>query len=199
MNKQNKKKIYDYPAYYEAAFSFRDIAHEVDVFERCIRLFSHIPVHRVLELGCGPAPHMVALVNRGYGYVGIDLNERMIDYARARADRVGLSPALFAANMVHFALNEPVDFAFVLLGSLYVANDTELSDHLKSVAEALNPSGIYFLDWRVQFDTSLEASDSWVNEKNGLRIETRYTRRSVDPVEKTFEEVITMTGAFRKC
>ena len=192
MNKVNKGKIYDYPAYSEAPFAFRDIPHEVDVFEQCIRLFSRIAVHRVLELGCGPAPHMVDLMSREYEYIGLDLNERMLDYARSKASRAGISPALLNGNMVRFALERPVNFAFVLLGSLYVADDVELSGHLKSVATALNPGGIYLLDWCVLFDGSPESSDSWVNEKGGLRIETSYSRRRADSTGKTYEEVITM-------
>ena len=38
--------LYDYPRYYEIAFSYRDIGKEVDVMEECIRRFSKIPVHR---------------------------------------------------------------------------------------------------------------------------------------------------------
>lgn len=192
MSASNKGRIYDYPDYYEVPFSFRDIPHEVNVFEQCIKLFSRIPVHRVLELACGPAPHMAELISRGYEYIGIDLNERMLDYARTKASRAGISPTLLNKNIVRFTLEQPVDFAFILLGSLYVADDNELSDHLNSVATALSPGGLYLLDWCLQFDRSLEASDSWVNEKDGLRIETSFSLRPIDPAGKTFEEIITM-------
>lgn len=36
--------LYDYPEYYEIAFSYRDIKKEVDVFEECFRRFSKIQV-----------------------------------------------------------------------------------------------------------------------------------------------------------
>lgn len=58
--------LYDHPKYYDIAFSYRDIPKEVDVFEECIRRFAKTPVKRMLELCCGPAPHMVELVKRGY-------------------------------------------------------------------------------------------------------------------------------------
>jgi hypothetical protein len=41
--------VYDYPRYYEVAFSFRDISHEVDVFEECIKRCAQVPVHTFLE------------------------------------------------------------------------------------------------------------------------------------------------------
>ena len=50
-------QIYDYPEYYEVAFSFRDIPSEVSFMQECMSRFSHIPVNRVFEVACGPAPH----------------------------------------------------------------------------------------------------------------------------------------------
>lgn len=59
-------EVYDYPEYYEIAFSWRDIPTEVDLFEECIRRFSKIQVKSVLEIGCGNSPHMEELIKRGY-------------------------------------------------------------------------------------------------------------------------------------
>ena len=50
------ESIYGFPQYYEIAFSYRDIASEVDVMEEAIRRYSKIPVHNVLELACGNSP-----------------------------------------------------------------------------------------------------------------------------------------------
>ena len=57
--------VYNNPKYYEIAFSYRDIPAEVDVLEQVIEQYSHIPVSTVLELGCGPAPHLAELARRG--------------------------------------------------------------------------------------------------------------------------------------
>ncbi|RJP75137.1 MAG: class I SAM-dependent methyltransferase [Candidatus Abyssobacteria bacterium SURF_17] len=182
--------IYDYPAYYEVAFSFRDIRREVDTLERCMSLFSRIPVHTMLELGCGPAPHMPELMRRGYEYIGIDLNQKMLDFASARAVHAGFSPTLLRRDMVQFTLARQVDFVFILLGSLYAANAAELSSHFESVAATLRPGGIYFLDWCVQFTRSSEDSGSWEIKQNQLRVKTSYTRRAIDAADHIFEEVI---------
>ncbi|MCL6613731.1 MAG: hypothetical protein K6U03_03765 [Firmicutes bacterium] len=64
--------LYKNPRYYEIAFSYRDILHEVDVLEECMRRYSLIPVENVLELGCGNSPHMEELLKRGYQYTGIE-------------------------------------------------------------------------------------------------------------------------------
>ena len=70
-------EIYDNPKYYEIAFDFRNIAAEVDLFEECFRRFARIPVHSLLEIGCGTCPHMIELARRGYKYTGLDINPNM--------------------------------------------------------------------------------------------------------------------------
>ena len=47
-------EVYNNPKYYEIAFSYRDIAAEVDVFEQVIEAYGFIPVSMVFEIGCGP-------------------------------------------------------------------------------------------------------------------------------------------------
>ncbi len=184
------ERIYDHPLYYEIAFSFRNIGKEVDVFEQCIDHFSLIPVRTMVEFGCGPAPHMVELMRRGYAYIGMDLNRKMLDFAGAKATQVSLSPTLLNKNMIHFTLDSQVDFAFVLLGSLYAENSADLLSHFDSLATALRPGGIYLLDWCVQFDESLESSDSWEIERDNIRTKTICSGRYTDPTGQILEEVI---------
>lgn len=183
-------RIYDNPLYYEIAFSFRDIAREVDTMERCIQLFSRVPVRRVLEIGCGPAPHMMELMDRGYEYLGIDLSPKMLDFAAAKAEKAGLSPTLLSKDMIRFSLEDRADFAFVLLGSLFARNTADLISHFDSMAAALLPGGIYLLDWCIQFDKMLEGSDSWVIERDNIRTRTSCSWRYIDPVSQTAEELI---------
>ncbi len=46
---KESENLYDYPAYYETAFSFRDIGREAKVFDECIRQYSRTPIRRVLD------------------------------------------------------------------------------------------------------------------------------------------------------
>ena len=80
-----KQNLYANPKYYDLAFcSFRDTKGEVDVIEECIHRYSRIPVKRVLEIACGPSPNLNELMQRGYEYVGLDINESMINYTRKK-------------------------------------------------------------------------------------------------------------------
>ncbi|MDE0297943.1 MAG: hypothetical protein OXN17_04880 [Candidatus Poribacteria bacterium] len=50
--------LYDYLAYYELAFSFRDIPREVTCFKQLFTKYAKLPVTRVLELACGPSQYL---------------------------------------------------------------------------------------------------------------------------------------------
>ena len=183
-------EVYRNPKYYEIAFSFRDIPAEVDVFEALIKQYSRIPVSRVLELGCGPAPHLAELARRGYTYVGLDLSRPMLAYAQQKADSLQVSARFHVASMLDFRLDESVDFAFILLGSLYARNATELLSHFDAVGRALKRGGLYLLDWCVQFAPPAARTESWEMVKDEITVKTTYQVKPINPVEQTVEEII---------
>ena len=182
--------VYESPQYYEIAFSFRDIAREIDTFEESIRRFSRIPVRRMLEIACGPCAHLPEIVRRGYEFVGIDLSRPMLDYARAKVPCRCGQVELLEADLRGFSLKQAVDFAFVLLGSLMVRSESELASHFDSVAASLRPGGLYFLDWCVNFEPPGGPSSTWDIERDGVRTTTTYSSRMINAVDQTFEEII---------
>lgn len=190
-------EVYDYPLYYEIAFSFRDIAAEVNVLEECMRRFSKIPVKTVLELGCGNCPHAPALCGRGYRYIGIDTSPQMIEFSRRKTETFRDRLELFCADMNCFNLDDPVEFVFVQVGSLFVANDVDIQTHFDSVANALRPGGLYFLDGCITFDEELAAPDgvTWELERDGIKVETNVTWSPVNRAMQLFTERISFDVA----
>jgi SAM-dependent methyltransferase len=184
--------LYDNPRYYEIAFSFRDIPAEVDLLEECFRRFARIPVRSVLELGCGNSPHLEEFVARGYRYSGLDLSEAMLEYGKRKALRIGAEVNLVERDMADFAIEEKVDFVYVMLGSLSVKDTPSLKTHFDSVARALNEGGLYFLDWCVQYDPpwQSEGGGSWEMEREGVKVRATVGWKAVSRVEQTFEETI---------
>jgi len=178
--------------YYEIAFSFRDIPVEVNVFEVLIKQYSRIPVSRVLELGCGPAPHLEEFARRGYSYVGLDLSRPMLAYAQKKADTVQASASFQVASMIDFRLDDPVDFALNLLGSLYARNTTELLSHFDAVGRALKRGGLYLLDWCVQFAPATKRTESWEMSRDDITVKTTYQVKPLNSVEQTVEETLTL-------
>jgi SAM-dependent methyltransferase len=185
-------EVYSYPAYYEIAFSYRDVHQEVDVLDQVIKQHSRIPVTRVLDLACGPAPHLAELVGRGYEYIGLDQSPAMLAYAREKA-RVIHAPARFVqADMVDFALAEQVDFAFVLLGSLQVGSRADLVSHFDSLGCALKPGGLYLLDWCVRFSPASASTESWEMTAGQITVRTDYRTELVNPVEQLYQDTLTL-------
>ena len=182
--------LYQNPLYYEIAFSFRDIAEEVDVFEACVQSYAKIPVKRFLEIGCGNSPHMEELFKRGYEYTGIDLSPDMLKFTREKAKRGGLNPDLFCQDMVIFQLEERVDFAYVMLGSLFVKNTEELHSHFDSMGRTIRAGGLYLLDWCIQFETISDHTSSWEQERDGIKVKATYSSKIVNRILQTFEETV---------
>ncbi len=180
--------LYACPDYYEIAFSFRDISAEVDVLEACIRRHSLIPVESVLELGCGNAPHRAELSRRGYRYTGLDLSPTMVGYGRRKA--LGTKAVFVQGDMARFSLGACVDFAFVALGSLYVRTLADLASHFASVAAALRPGGLYFLDWPVTTSLSEALKESWTIERDGVQVQVKVSHEDVDRQAQTYVERI---------
>jgi SAM-dependent methyltransferase len=185
-------ELYDYPEYYEIAFSFRDINAEVDLFEECFRRFSGIPVKSVLELGSGNSPHMGELVKRGYRYCGLDLNDAMLDYSREKARDLGVRINLIKGDMIDFNLKSRVDFVFVMLGSLFATSTSDLVKHFSSVSRVLRKGGLYLLDWCVQTEPpwQTKGGSNWEIERNGVRVKTTVTWKPVNIIKQIFEETI---------
>lgn len=190
MGPQETQPLYDFPNYYELAFSYRDIAHEVGVMEECIRRLSHVPVAHVLEICCGQGPHLEELHKRGYRYIGVDQSAIMLSRARERATRCGAETELVCASLTDFALPCPVDFAFVALASLYVTSTGELFAHFNAMAEALRPGGLYLMEWCVDFDPMVDVVDSWEVARDGVHIQASYWSRSVNRIEQLYEDTL---------
>lgn len=98
------------------------------------------PPGPVADLGCGPGPHTFALARRGYEVVGIDGSPRMIEVARTRAARDGISVTFHVDD-----LSEPLRFADASLGGvlaiLVVQHLAHPATFLAEIRRCLRPGG----------------------------------------------------------
>src|SRR6266550_1823142 len=78
------------PAYLRNAFT-KGTEQEVGFLVDALELG---PGERVLDVGCGPGRHALALARRGIDVVGVDIAQRFIDIARERTPQG--APASFA-------------------------------------------------------------------------------------------------------
>lgn len=186
------RSVYHHPKYYEVAFSYRDIAAELSVCETLMERHSDIPVSNVLELGCGPAPYLEAVAQRGYAYTGLDLNPAMLQHAQSKANCLDVHAELQVGNMLDFQLEKPADFAFLLLGSLFIQDTADLVSHFDCVARALRPGGLYLLEQCVAFAPFAESTFRWEASKDGIEVKTSFHVNLVSYVDQTAEETLTL-------
>lgn len=195
MNNEEYANCYDFPHYYELAFSFRNIIHEVDVIEKTFAEFSRAKGKNFLELGCGPSFHMLELSKKGYHYSGLDLNEAMLSYSSLKASKASIKADFIKSSMIDFQLPDKMDYIFIALGSIYANSTKEVEQLFKSAANALKSGGLFLLDWCVQFDPIQlfnTEGQSWEVSQDNIKIHTSVVMKQTNKVEQLFEEQLEM-------
>ena len=91
------------------------------------------PGHRIVDVGCGPGRHAVALAERGFTVHGIDISERFVELANIAAVRAGVEDrATFeVADARTWTTSEPFDRLISLCqGAFGLAGGPGSSDSL---------------------------------------------------------------------
>lgn len=183
--------VYDYPMYYEIAFSYQEVKKQADFFETVAKRFCRKGIRRFLDIGCGPSPQLREIARRGYEAVGLDINPKMLQYLSQKATQEGLKVETVRADMRDFNLGKKCDFAFNLSGSLAVSSNQEFLRHLQCVANALSEEGIYLLE-----NTALElkpyGSQNWTMKKDQIEIKTTFEMKMIDPIRQISEGILTL-------
>jgi len=120
---------------------------------------------RILEPFCGSG--RLLRVMPGFA-VGLDRNPHMVRYARGRGSRV------FRADAASFAVRPgSFDLAYCLIDSFrHLESEEAARAHLRGVARALAPGGVYVLGFDVTGDLLCDVSrDGWACERGGVRVE----------------------------
>ncbi len=141
------EKWFDSPLY-ERLYANRDeeeASRLIDLLEETMNLHR---CHTILDLGCGRGRHSISLNERGYRVKGIDLSVRAIQTARSKAREKGLEEISFEVRDMRDPLPETFDAILNLFTTFgYFESDTENARVLDSVAEMLEPEGIFVVDY----------------------------------------------------
>jgi len=183
--------IYDYPSYYEIAFSFINPKKQVDNFEEIIKKFSKIKVKRFLDIACGPGLQLREVARRGYEAIGVDINQKMLKYLKEKAKEEGLRIETVKADMIKFKLKRRVDFAFIMMDSFCFKSNENLLTHLDSVANSLNEGGIYLIQ-NMKLDWRKPEKQVWIRKSGNIIVKTTFEWRFKDIINQIYTEKITL-------
>ncbi len=185
--------LYRYARYYEIAFGFVNPIKQTRLFESFIRKYSLRDVVRVLDVACGTALQLRTLAKQGYHAIGLDLNKPMLDYLNHQAVLEKIEIETMCADMTDFSLNEPVDFAYIMMGSIVYTKSVEgFLSHLATMSQALAAGGLYLIEnapihWTSQ---ALFQPQTWKEEAGEVTIKATYALTPKNELRQTCTQTI---------
>ncbi len=104
------------------------------------------PGSHLLDVACGRGRHARVFARRGYRVTGVDINPDVLEEARRRSQREGLSITFLQADMRKLPFDATFDGVLNLFTSFgYFDTDEEHLQAIQSMSRALKPGG-----WLVQ-------------------------------------------------
>ena len=126
------------PAYLRNAFT-KGTEHEVGFLADALGLEAGA---RVLDVGCGPGRHALALARRGIDVVGVDLSEDFIALARDAAAADGLPAHFDVGDVRELAYDAEFDAVICLCqGGLGLLGGGDEPQAFGRIAAAVRPGG----------------------------------------------------------
>ena len=101
---------------------------------------------RVVDLGCGPGLYANPLGRTGAAVTGVDFSPRSIAYARAAADRAGLSVRYETADYLSWRPDERFDLALMIYCDYGAMAPQQRRQLLGRVRDLLRPGGAFLFD-----------------------------------------------------
>jgi len=100
---------------------------------------------RVLAVGCGTGENALYLASKGSSVVGVDLTERAIAAARAKAAERRLKVDFRIGNALSLEFKDSVFDNVIDSGLFHIFNDNDSAVYAREIARVLVPRGRYFM------------------------------------------------------
>jgi SAM-dependent methyltransferase len=169
-----RESIYDYPQYYDLIFG-SDCAAELRFLGRCQERLLKGSRKRLFEPACGTGRLIYRLARRGQPCDGLDLNPRAVEFCNQRLARYRLPGKVWEGDMTDFAVERPYDMAFNTINSFrHLPSEAAARNHLRCMAQAVRPGGIYLLGLHLTPTECQPVADSerWSARRGHLQINT---------------------------
>lgn len=139
-------------SYQTFAALYDELTQNVEYEKRCDYICSFLEKENinsgtVLDLACGTGSMSLPLIKKGYGIIGIDNSEDMLEIASDRLLNDGNKYSLLKAKMQDFALTEEVEACICCLDSInHLNNKSDVQKTFKNVFNSLKNGGLFIFD-----------------------------------------------------
>lgn len=191
--------VYDEAEAYELAFSYRNIADEIDTILAWSGRHGLGTPGAVLELAAGPADHALELARRGIAATAVDQNATMCAYAERRAADRRLALDVVCADMTNFDIGERFDIALLMLNSAtHLLTLDALLATLSSAARQVRTGGIFVLENSHPGDFLTPESHTttdWTARRPDLEVQVQWGADSdpFDPIRQINRTTVRIT------
>jgi ubiquinone/menaquinone biosynthesis C-methylase UbiE len=100
---------------------------------------------RVLDVGCGTGENALYLAGNGFSVVGVDLSDRALAGARAKAPERGLKVEFRAGNALSLDFKDGVFDNVIDSGLFHTFPDNDRPAYARQIARVLATRGRYFM------------------------------------------------------
>lgn len=168
--------LYDWPGSLD--FSEKILTRDLAVFKD----LNLQPQARILDLACGTGTLSLALAQKGYEVIGVDISAEMLTQAKAKQqEREAAGQPLkirwIEDDMRYFLLEEPVDTVVCHYDSLnHLSNETELRGAFVQVSQALKSGGSFLFDLNTleNYQTFWQGKDTYEGPNYRLKTESSF-------------------------
>lgn len=137
----------EYSSTYDLLYEEKDYDGECSLIETIIRDHSKIPVHSILDLGCGTGNHALRLAERGYQVTGVDRSKEMLGIATEKAQKKGLNCDFQQSDLREFCNHKKYDAVIMMFAVLgYQQENEDVLAALKTVSKHLKKGGVFICD-----------------------------------------------------
>lgn len=169
---------YRFPLYYDIIFE-PDTRREASFLEGVLWRHGAVPAGkpaRILEPACGGGRTVLELARRGHRVTGFDASPEMLAFGEERRRKatpeIRERMHLQRARLESFRLKGPFDLAHCLLSTFkYLLTEEDALSHLRRVAGALAPGGLYVIGLHLtRYGRRRNERETWRNERGKVRV-----------------------------
>ena len=133
--------------YYDVMHQHRNYSQECQFADSLIQRYRQGTKH-VLDIGCGTGEHAIKMAQLGYEVTGIDLSQDMLNIAKEKAQKAGLSIEFKCVDVNELNAFDEFQAVYCLGYTFhYMTTYSDVIRFLNTINTSLLPQGIFLVDF----------------------------------------------------